>query len=104
MRSSSALLLAASCSLSAALVAANPAANPAPTPIHFPLTRRSTTTSKTRTREDIRKAADFMRLKYNYAPMSDAGKARKRGNTANIQTTNSDGDASYFATINVGTP
>lgn len=87
---------------------AAPSADPLPAPnpgsgpsLHFPLLRRRTR----RTPEDYARFADNLRIKYNRPTVASLQKRnQKRGNVANIQTTNQDADESYYAPISVGTP
>lgn len=68
-------------------------------PLHIPLVRRKTATRKP---EDFAAIADSVRIKYGRPTLGSS--TRKRGNTANIQTTNQQGDSSYYAPVSVGTP
>ena len=74
------------------------APSPSPEPLHIPLVRRSNAL----TLDDFQVIADNMRMKWNYAPQGAA--TAKRANSANIQTTNQNSDASYFAPVTIGTP
>ncbi|KZP34386.1 acid protease [Athelia psychrophila] len=80
-----------------ALVAATPAARDAPT-THIPLARRTHSAHSLARLPDI---ADFVRAKYGRPTLSSK---RKRASTAAVAITNQDYDASYYASISVGTP
>jgi hypothetical protein len=85
-------------------------------PIHVPLTRRS---HKSRGLDDLAKAANNLRTKYNFQTV---GSERKRGTTAaepiinlvgslkitlsalNDNVVDQQGDESYIGAINIGTP
>lgn len=90
-----ALLAAIQCTFAA------PGPNPRAEPLHIPLTRRAA--ARNRTPADLAVAADHVRSRYGYTPVS-ARAQRKRANSAGLATTNQDGDSSYFAPISVGTP
>lgn len=78
---------------------AAPNASPAE-PVHVPLVRRK---GPQRTPEDYVRIAEAIRVKYGRPTVSSSTR-RKRGNTANIQTTNQQGDSSYYAPLTIGTP
>lgn len=73
---------------------------PAADPLHIPLLRRKTIQ---RTPEAFAAIADSVRVKYGF-PTVGSSTRRKRGNTANIQTTNQQADSSYYAPLTIGTP
>jgi len=66
-------------------------------PLHIPIVRRS---SSTKTLEDYSHAADKLRIKYGYQPVS----SRKRQHSVNIPMVDQGGDSSYLATLSIGTP
>lgn len=69
-------------------------------PIHLPLARR---TLQKRDLDYWANAADQVRAKYGFATVA-SNSNRKRQNTVGIPIVNQNGDSSYFASINVGTP
>lgn len=108
------IMLAVSLLSLVALVAATPAARDAPT-THIPLARRTHSAHSLARLPDI---ADFVRAKYGRPTLSSK---RKRASTAAVAITNQvrgclvavlvleltpaqDYDASYYASISVGTP
>ncbi|KAL0575800.1 hypothetical protein V5O48_006178 [Marasmius crinis-equi] len=96
-------------SLSILLFLTNANADPIPKPIHIPLTARDTPNAKS---DGIDHAywntvAAGLANKYGYAGESGGNNSRsaeRRAQSAAIPVTNQQTDASYFGTVNVGTP
>ncbi|CCL99649.1 uncharacterized protein FIBRA_01669 [Fibroporia radiculosa] len=68
-------------------------------PLHIPLVRRST--SKDASLERFAIAADNIRLKYNFPPVS---RHHKRASSVGMSLVNQDYDSSYLGMVSVGTP
>ncbi|KAI5116824.1 hypothetical protein M0805_006236 [Coniferiporia weirii] len=93
------LVTAAACVAALSLLPAfaSPAAQDSA--IHLPLVRRKIASRST---DDFAAIADNLRQKYGRPTV--ASPSKKRGNSANIQTTNQQSDSSYYAPLTVGTP
>ncbi|KAH8116621.1 acid protease [Phellopilus nigrolimitatus] len=68
-------------------------------PLHVPLIRRNPAPLSP---DRIAAIADGLRIKYGRPTVGSS--LKKRGSTANIQTTNQQSDSSYFAPLTIGTP
>ncbi|KDQ55714.1 hypothetical protein JAAARDRAFT_37134 [Jaapia argillacea MUCL 33604] len=81
-------------------------ATPVGSPIHVPITRRTPQLSRrdggeVNPLDRFVKAADFVRLKYGFDPLSSK---RKRQNTAEVPIIDQNSDSSYLGSISIGTP
>ncbi|KAJ6551178.1 aspartic peptidase domain-containing protein [Mycena capillaripes] len=73
-------------------------------PVHIPITQRS---GRVRTAQDHFVAADRARARYGFPPRTNSSSKRfnpSRRASTNFAVENQEGDASYFSTIQIGTP
>ncbi|KAJ7233903.1 aspartic peptidase A1 [Mycena rebaudengoi] len=89
-------------SLPLAVLLALPALSTAD-PIHIPLTRRN---NRPRTPKDLWASAEQARARYGYgsAAAPPGKRMDRRASAESLNFVNQQGDASYFGTVNIGTP